>query len=79
MTAFYEGVNNRRGVGRSRIAVIRKIFNITCGEPSRTMRCMILHGELYWGKDDNNYLKKLSEFEKIIHKSSHLEGCHSAE
>jgi transposase len=66
MTAFYEGVKNRRGVGRSRIAVIRKIFNI--------MRSMILHGEVYWGKDENNYQKKLSEFEKIIHKSVILTG-----
>ncbi len=59
MTEFYDGIKLRRGVGRSRIAVIRKVFNI--------MRRMILTSEEYRGKDKENYQKKLKEFEKIIY------------
>lgn len=62
MTEFYEDVKLRRGAGRSRIAVIRKIFNV--------MRRMILTGELYRGKEDEIYNKKLKEFEKIIQKAA---------
>jgi transposase len=58
MDAFYNGVKARRGAGRSRIAVIRKVFNI--------MRCMILTGEEYRWKDEENYQRKIKEFEKII-------------
>jgi transposase len=57
---FYNEVKERRGVGRSRIAVIRKIFNI--------MRRMILNGELYYGYDEIKYEKKLKAFEKILKK-----------
>ncbi len=58
MDAFYNNVKSRRGAGRSRIAVIRKIFNI--------MRSMILTGEEYRWKDEENYQRKIKEFEKII-------------
>ena len=61
MRKFYNDVKLRRGVGRSRIAVIRKVFNI--------MRRMILDGEVYRGKDEDNYQKKLKDFEKILQKA----------
>jgi len=62
MTEFYNGIKLRRGVGRSRIAVIRKIFNI--------MRRMLLNGEEYRGKNEENFQKKLHDFEKIIHQAA---------
>jgi len=62
MLEFYDGVKTRRGAGRSRIAVIRKVFNI--------MRRMILNDELYRGMDEQNYQKKLNEFNKINHKAA---------
>lgn len=62
MLEFYEGVKLRRGVGRSRIAVVRKVFNI--------MRRMILTGETYRGKEEEKYQKKLKDFDKIIHKAA---------
>jgi transposase len=60
MSEFYDSVKTRRGTGRSRIAVIRKIFNI--------MRRMILTGEIYRGVEKDKYEKKLKEFDKIIQK-----------
>lgn len=62
METFYNNVKARRGVGRSRIAVIRKIFNI--------MRSMILTGEEYRWKDVENYQRKIKEFEKIIREAA---------
>lgn len=62
MIHFYESVKARRGVGRSRIAVIRKVFNI--------MRRMIITNETYRGNDEVNYKKKLKEFDKIIQKAA---------
>jgi transposase len=58
MSEFYTGIKLRRGVGRSRIAVIRKTFNI--------MRRMLLTGKEYRGKDESTFQKKLKDFEKII-------------
>ena len=62
MREFYEGVKIRCGSGKSRIAVIRKVFNI--------MRRLLLTGEVYRGKDENNYSKKLKEYEKFMHKAA---------
>lgn len=62
MFEFYENVKERRGAGRSRIAVIRKTFNI--------MRRMILTGEPYRGIDEEKYQNKIAEFEKIIQKAA---------
>lgn len=62
MADFYDGIKSRRGAGRSRIAVIRKTFNI--------MRRMLLTGEEYRGKDEINFQKKLKEFEKIIQRAA---------
>ena len=62
MLKFYESVKLRRGSGQSRIAVIRKVFNI--------MRRMILTGEVYRGGDEKIYQKKLKEVDKIIQKAA---------
>jgi len=62
MDTFYNGIKIRRGSGRSRIAVIRKTFNI--------MRRMILTGEEYRWKDEDNYQKKIKEFEKVIREAA---------
>lgn len=62
MFDFYERVKVRRGAGRSRVAVIRKVFNI--------MRSMILTGEIYKGVEKEKYEKKLKEFDKIIDKAA---------
>jgi len=62
MKKFYTTVKQRRGVGRSRIAVLRKIVNI--------MRRMILTGEIYRGCDDSGYQKKLNEFDKILKRAA---------
>lgn len=55
---FYETLKTRRGVGRARIAVMRKIFGI--------MRKMLLRGELYRTIKNDLYEKKLKEFDKIL-------------
>lgn len=62
MSEFYEEVKLRGGAGKSRIAVIRKVFNI--------MRRMILSGEVYRDKDEKTYNKKLKEFEKFMQKAA---------
>lgn len=62
MLEFYDTIKQRRGVGRSRIAVIRKTFNI--------MRSMILSNEIYRGVNKENYEKKLKEFDKIIQQAA---------
>lgn len=62
MLKFYEDLKLRRGAGRSRIAVIRKVFNI--------MRRMILTDEAYRGGDEKIYQKKLKEFDKVIQKAA---------
>jgi transposase len=62
MDAFFSRIKTRRGAGRSRIAVIRKVFTI--------MRSMILTGEEYRWKDEANYQNKMKDFEKIIHEAA---------
>lgn len=62
MFDFYDTIKLRRGVGRSRIAVIRKTFNI--------MRKMILNDELYRGVKEDIYQKKLKEFDSFLQKSA---------
>ena len=49
MTEFYNNVKDRRGCDRSKIAVIRKVFNI--------MRSMILSDKVYRGVEKDNYDK----------------------
>ena len=61
---FYETTKGRRGSGRSRIAVLRKIFTI--------MRRMLLSGEDFKWKDEANYQKKLYDYERELNKLEHL-------
>ena len=61
---FYESVKKRRGVGRSRIAVLRKLFSI--------MRRMLLNNEEYKWKDDINYNNKLVDYEKLMMQMKNL-------
>jgi transposase len=55
---FYEDLVERRGAGRARIALIRKI----CG----TMRSMLLTGECYRWMDDILFTRKLKAYEKDL-------------
>ena len=55
---FYEDLVQRRGAGRARIALMRKI----CG----TMRSMLLTGKCYRGMDDTLFITKLKAYEKDL-------------
>ena len=57
---FYEDLGKRRGAGRARIALIRKI----CG----TMRSMLLTGECYRWMNDVLFERKLKDYEKVLEK-----------
>ncbi len=61
---FYEETKIRRGAGRSRIAVLRKIFAI--------MRRMLLSGEEFRYKNTSNYSNKLYEYERELNRLEHL-------
>ena len=58
LTGYYENIKYRRGVGRARIALIRKLCCI--------MRRMLLTGEQFGTVDINLYTKKVRQFEKIL-------------
>lgn len=64
LSDFYENVKARRGAGRSRIAVLRKIFSI--------MRRMLLDNEEYRWKDDVNYNDKLVDYETLMAQMKNL-------
>ncbi len=57
---YYEDLVERRGAGRARIALIRKI----CG----AMRSMLMTGEWYRWMDDKLFTKKLKTYEKKLEK-----------
>ncbi len=52
---FFEVTKERRGVGRSRIAMLRKLFTI--------MRSMLINNQEFRWKDDVNYHNKLVDYE----------------
>ena len=58
--SFYEKIAEKRGAGRARIALIRKL----CG----VMRRMLLTGECYRWMEDRLYEKKLRLYEKDLEK-----------
>ncbi len=58
MHEFYERTKDRRGAGRTRIAVLRRLFSI--------MRRMLLDNEVYRWKEDLNYNNKLVDYEVEI-------------
>lgn len=55
---FYENLSEKRGAGRARIALIRKV----CG----VMRRMLLTGECYRWMEDELYERKLRLYEKDL-------------
>jgi transposase len=60
MQEYYVNLKGRRGVGRSRIAVIRKTIGI--------MRRILLNGEIYKYCDDYSYNLKLVKYRRILKK-----------
>lgn len=57
---FYDRLKERRGAGRARIALIRKL----CG----VMRHMLISGEEYQNKEDELLNKKRSQYRRILAK-----------
>jgi transposase len=55
---YYQELREKRGTGRARIAVIRKL----CG----MMRRMLLSGEQYRWMDGSLYAKKLRQYERVL-------------
>lgn len=60
MTEFYASMKTRRGAGRSRIAVLRRLFSI--------MRSMLLHNEEFRYKDEINVHNKMVDYEMEMRK-----------
>lgn len=58
LRSFYDTLKERRGAGRARIALIRKL----CG----VMRQMLLGGVEYRDKDENPFNKKVIQYRKIL-------------
>ncbi len=55
---FYDDLKERRGAGRARIALIRKL----CG----TMRFMLINGTEYRNKEDALFSRKIMQYQKIL-------------
>lgn len=55
---YYYGLKERRGAGRARIALIRKL----CG----VMRRMLISGTEYRNKETELFNKKISQYQKIF-------------
>lgn len=58
LRGFYEELRARRGVGRARIALIRKVCGI--------MRRMLLDNEVFRSKNEDNFTRKLHEYENAL-------------
>jgi transposase len=58
---YYQELREKRGTGRARIAVIRKL----CG----MMRRMLLSGEQYRWVDGSLYAKKLRQYERVLRRA----------
>jgi transposase len=56
--SYYESIKKRRGAGRARIALIRKLCFI--------MRRMLLSGEIFNSVDNDLYFKKIRKFDRTI-------------
>ena len=65
LTRFYREVVGRKGYGRARIALLRKVFSM--------MRRMLLAGELYRWTEVQLYEKKLNDYEKKMKKGENRE------
>jgi len=55
---FYDALKERRGAGRARIALIRKLCGI--------MRRMLIAGEEYRDKEENLFSRKAIQYRKIL-------------
>jgi hypothetical protein len=55
---YYQELREKRGTGRARIAVIRKL----CG----MMRRMLISGEQYRWMDQGLYEKKLKQYARVL-------------
>jgi transposase len=62
---FYRDLVDRKGYGRARIALIRKVFSM--------MRRMLLAGELYRWTESSLYQRKLKDYAKKIMKEGNRE------
>ncbi len=62
ISKWYQDVRLRRGVGRSRIALIRKTVKI--------MRRIILERKKYYWMEDKNYKWKIEAYYRILNKES---------
>ena len=62
---FYRGLVARKGYGRARIALLRKVFSM--------MRRMLLAGELYRWTEVKLYEKKLNDYANKINKGENRE------
>jgi transposase len=60
ITHFYESLKKRKSAGKSRIAVIRKVFGI--------MRSMLIKKEHFWHINEKCYVAKLNNYERILRK-----------
>ncbi len=60
MSKFYLDLVGRKGFGRARIALIRKIFSV--------MRRMLLGGEKYRGMEEDLYARKIRAYERDLRK-----------
>lgn len=61
MGKFYRELVDRKGFGRARIAVLRKMFGV--------MRRMLLNGERYRGIEEELYARKLRAYERELRKA----------
>ena len=64
LSKVYTNLKFRRGVGRARIAMLRKLFII--------MRSMLLTGKEFKYKDESNYINKLYDYEREMNRLEHL-------
>lgn len=58
LSSYYESIKQRRGAGRARIAIIRKLCSI--------MRRMLLSGEVFNSVDEDLYHKKIRKFDRTV-------------
>jgi transposase len=60
LSAWYQNVRDRRGIGKGRIALIRQIIKI--------LRRMLLDQEVYRFVEQEKYAEKLTKYRRILQK-----------
>lgn len=58
LTEWYKNVRERRGIGKKRNALIRKIIQI--------MRCMLLNRTVYWNSSKTSYSNKIEIYRRAL-------------